>query len=49
MEYRSLGRTGVMVSPLCLGTMNFGGPTGEEGAISLAGRNTLCPHVIRLA
>jgi len=29
MEYRSLGRTGVMVSSLCLGTMNFGGPTNE--------------------
>ncbi|MFI5341853.1 MAG: aldo/keto reductase [Candidatus Methylomirabilales bacterium] len=29
MEYRSLGRTGVMVSPLCLGAMNFGGPTNE--------------------
>ncbi len=29
MEYRPLGRTGVMVSPLCLGAMNFGGPTNE--------------------
>ncbi|MBS1115927.1 MAG: hypothetical protein H6Q87_311, partial [candidate division NC10 bacterium] len=29
MEYRSLGRTGVMVSPLCLGAMNFGGPTDK--------------------
>jgi aryl-alcohol dehydrogenase-like predicted oxidoreductase len=29
MEYRSLGRSGVMVSPLCLGAMNFGGPTNE--------------------
>jgi aryl-alcohol dehydrogenase-like predicted oxidoreductase len=25
MDYRILGRTGVKVSPLCLGTMNFGG------------------------
>lgn len=24
MEYRPLGRTGVLVSPLCLGTMMFG-------------------------
>src|ERR1051325_10877371 len=24
MEYRSLGRTGVQVSPLCMGCMNFG-------------------------
>ena len=29
MDYRLLGRTGVRVSPLCLGTMNFGGPTSE--------------------
>lgn len=28
--YRSLGRTGVQVSPLCLGAMNFGNPTPEE-------------------
>lgn len=27
MDYRSLGRTGVRVSPLCLGAMMFGGPT----------------------
>jgi aryl-alcohol dehydrogenase-like predicted oxidoreductase len=32
MEYRSLGRTGVQVSPLCLGTMNFGGRATEEAA-----------------
>ncbi len=30
MEYRVLGRTGVKVSPLCLGAMNFGGPTAED-------------------
>jgi len=35
MEYRYLGRTGVKVSPLCLGTMNFGGPTGEQEAIRM--------------
>lgn len=29
MDYRSLGRTGAKVSPLCLGTMMFGGPTSE--------------------
>ena len=29
MEYRKLGRSGVQVSPLCLGTMMFGGPTDE--------------------
>lgn len=29
MEYRNLGRSGVKVSPLCLGTMMFGGQTDE--------------------
>ena len=29
MEYRTLGRTGLRVSPLCLGTMNFGPQTSE--------------------
>ncbi len=32
MEYRNLGRSGLRVSPLCLGTMNFGGPTDEAAA-----------------
>ena len=32
MEYRRLGRSGVKVSPLCLGTMMFGGPTDESTA-----------------
>lgn len=35
MEYRKLGRSGVLVSPLCLGTMNFGGPTNEEGSFEI--------------
>ncbi len=30
MEYRHLGRTGLQVSPLCLGTMNFGPETSEQ-------------------
>jgi aryl-alcohol dehydrogenase-like predicted oxidoreductase len=38
MEYRSLGRTGVMVSPLCLGAMNFGGPTPEDESIRIIHR-----------
>jgi len=38
MEYRSLGRTGVMVSPLCLGTMNFGAPTSKEDSIAILNR-----------
>ena len=32
MEHRVLGRTGVRVSPLCLGTLNFGDGTGEAVA-----------------
>lgn len=35
MEYRSLGRTGVKVSPLCLGCMNFGGKTDEHESIAI--------------
>ena len=29
MDYRNLGKSGVKVSPLCLGTMMFGGATDE--------------------
>jgi aryl-alcohol dehydrogenase (NADP+) len=32
MDSRSLGRSGLKVSPLCLGTMMFGGPTDEATA-----------------
>lgn len=35
MEYRSLGRTGVKVSPLCLGAMNFGNPTPEAESLDI--------------
>ena len=35
MEYRTLGRAGVQVSPLCLGTMMFGGPTNEKDSIRI--------------
>ncbi len=38
MEYRLLGRTGVKVSPLCLGAMNFGGPTAEEESLQIIER-----------
>ena len=38
MEYRSLGRSGVLVSPLCLGTMNFGQPTPEGESIQILDR-----------
>jgi aryl-alcohol dehydrogenase-like predicted oxidoreductase len=30
MDHRLLGRTGVHVSPLCLGAMNLGGPTPDD-------------------
>jgi len=32
MQYRPLGRSGLKVSPICLGTMMFGGPTDELAA-----------------
>lgn len=38
MEYRNLGRTGVKVSPLCLGCMLFGGRTEEADAIRIIDR-----------
>jgi aryl-alcohol dehydrogenase (NADP+) len=34
MEYRNLGRTGTVVSTLCLGTMTFGRETDEEGSFA---------------
>lgn len=38
MEYRNLGRTGVKVSPLCLGAMTFGARTDEADAIEIVDR-----------
>ncbi|MFN2588023.1 MAG: aldo/keto reductase [Actinomycetota bacterium] len=38
MEYRHLGRSGVQVSRLCLGTMNFGPETSEADAHALMDR-----------
>jgi aryl-alcohol dehydrogenase-like predicted oxidoreductase len=35
MEYRLLGRTGLLVSPLCLGCLNFGDPTPKPEAIRI--------------
>ena len=35
MEYRNLGRTGVKVSALCLGTMMFGRRTNERDSIEI--------------
>src|SRR5512141_1104750 len=38
MDYRSLGRTGVRVSPLCLGCMNFGGKTTPDDSYAVIDR-----------
>jgi aryl-alcohol dehydrogenase-like predicted oxidoreductase len=38
MEYRSLGRTGVQVSTLCLGAMTFGGKTDQAEATRMVDR-----------
>jgi 1-deoxyxylulose-5-phosphate synthase len=38
MEYRQLGRSGVLVSPLCLGAMNFGGSTSEKESFTIMHR-----------
>lgn len=38
MDYRLLGRSGVLVSPLCLGAMNFGGPTNEDESLQILQR-----------
>jgi aryl-alcohol dehydrogenase-like predicted oxidoreductase len=38
MDYRALGRTGVQVSRLCLGCMNFGGRTSESDSRAIVDR-----------
>ncbi|MFY1635743.1 aldo/keto reductase [Solwaraspora sp. WMMB335] len=38
MEYTNLGRTGLSVSRLCLGTMNFGPQTDEAGSFAIMDR-----------
>ncbi len=35
MHYKRLGRTGLKVSPLCLGTMNFGPETSEPDSFAI--------------
>ncbi len=37
MHYRALGRSGLQVSPLCLGTMMFGGATDEATSARIVG------------
>jgi aryl-alcohol dehydrogenase-like predicted oxidoreductase len=38
MEYRQLGRTGVRVAPICIGAMNFAGPTPEDASARIIDR-----------
>ena len=35
MKYRNLGRSGLKVSPVCLGAMMFGGPTSEADSFAI--------------
>lgn len=35
MEYSNIGKTGIKVSQICLGTMTFGTPVQEEDAVSI--------------
>ena len=35
MEYTKLGRTGLFVSRLCLGTLNFGDATDKKAAFEI--------------
>jgi aryl-alcohol dehydrogenase-like predicted oxidoreductase len=38
MDHRSLGRSGLMVSPLAIGTFNFSNPTSETESIAIVER-----------
>ncbi|MCB8976428.1 MAG: aldo/keto reductase [Ardenticatenaceae bacterium] len=38
MEYRQLGRSGVKIAPLCLGTDNFANPTPEDESRAIINR-----------
>ncbi|MFT5561211.1 MAG: aryl-alcohol dehydrogenase-like predicted oxidoreductase, partial [Litorivivens sp.] len=35
MQYRQLGRSGLQVSQICLGTMNFGPRTSESDSFEI--------------
>jgi aryl-alcohol dehydrogenase-like predicted oxidoreductase len=37
MDHRTLGRTGILVSPLVLGSMNFGNPTDADTSVRMIG------------
>jgi aryl-alcohol dehydrogenase-like predicted oxidoreductase len=38
MDFRSLGRSGLMVSSLAIGTLTFSGPTTEADSIAIVER-----------
>ena len=38
MEYRRMGRSGLKVSPLCLGTVLYGDNVDEEGSVDIIQR-----------
>jgi len=38
MLYRQLGRSGLKISPICLGTMMFGGPTDEATSMRIVAK-----------
>jgi len=38
MQYRSLGRSGLKISPICLGTMMFGGPADEATSMRIVAK-----------
>src|SRR5665647_86330 len=38
MQYRQLGRSGLKISPICLGTMMFGGPTDEAASARIVAK-----------
>jgi len=35
MDYRPLGRSGLRVSPICIGSFNFSNPTTEAESIAI--------------
>ena len=45
MQYRYLGNTGVQVSPLCLGTMMFGGQTSEPDSRAIIDKAIACDEI----
>ena len=49
MQYTHLGRTGLVVSRLCLGTMNFGPDTSEDDSFTPRALNSKRTGVVSRA